>query len=127
VLDEDRAVPILKRALDRGINFFDMADWYSTGANEKIVGRTVLELASREHVVLATKAFYPMSEAANDRGLSRKHLLAAIDGSLKRIGSDYVDLYVVHAFDPETPIEETMEALHDIVRAGKARYVGAST
>jgi aryl-alcohol dehydrogenase-like predicted oxidoreductase len=127
VLDEDRAIPILKRALDHGIDFFDMADWYSTGINEEVVGRNLLKLVPREQLVLATKVFYPMSDAPNDRGLSRKHLMAAIDASLRRIGTDYVDLYIVHAFDPETPLAETMEALSDIVRAGKARYLGAST
>lgn len=127
VLDEDRAAPILKRALDLGIDFFDMADWYSTGVNEAVVGRSLLRLVPRERLVLATKVFYPMSDAPNDRGLSRKHLMASIDASLRRIGTDYVDLYIIHAFDPETPLEETMEALADIVRAGKARYLGAST
>ncbi|KFL32833.1 alcohol dehydrogenase [Devosia riboflavina] len=127
VLDEDRSVPILKAALDAGINFFDMADWYSTGLNERVVGRTLLSMTEREKLVLATKAFYPMSDDANDRGLSRKHLMASIDRSLAQMGTDYVDLYVIHAFDPETPIEETMRALHDIVVSGKARYIGAST
>ncbi|WP_457585248.1 aldo/keto reductase [Ensifer canadensis] len=127
VLDEDRSVPILKKALDAGINFFDMADWYSTGLNERAVGRTLLSLTDREKLVLATKAFYPMSDDANDKGLSRKHLMKSIDRSLAQIGTDYVDLYIVHAFDPETPIEETMSALNDIVKSGKARYIGAST
>jgi 1-deoxyxylulose-5-phosphate synthase len=104
-----------------------MADWYSAGANEEVVGRALLELAPRDELVLATKAFYPMSEDANDQGLSRKHLIDSIDRSLKRIGTDHVDLYIVHAFDPETPIAETMQALHEVVRAGKARYLGAST
>lgn len=127
VLDEDRSVPILKRALDLGFTFFDMADWYSTGRNEEVVAGNLLKLTQRENLVLATKVFYPMSEAANDRGLSRKHILASIDRSLKRMGTDYVDLYVIHAFDPDTRIEETLEALHDIVKAGKVRYLGAST
>ena len=127
VLDEDAAVPILKRALDLGITFFDMADWYSLGRGEEVVGRNLLRMTSREALVLATKVFYPMSEAPNDRGLSRAHILASIDASLRRIGTDHVDIYIVHAFDPETPIAETMEALHDVVRAGKARYLGAST
>jgi 1-deoxyxylulose-5-phosphate synthase len=127
VLDEDRSVPILKKALDSGINFFDMADWYSTGLNERVVGRTLLSMTDRDKLVLATKAFYPMSDDPNDRGLSRKHLMKSIDRSLTQIGTDYVDLYIIHAFDPETPIEETMEALHDIVKSGKARYIGAST
>jgi aryl-alcohol dehydrogenase-like predicted oxidoreductase len=124
VLDADRSIPILKRALDLGINFFDMADWYSAGANEEVVGRALLEMAPRDELVLATKAFYPMSEDANDQGLSRKHLMDSVDRSLARIGTDHVDLYIIHAFDPATPIAETM---HDIVSAGKALYLGAST
>jgi len=127
VLDEDASNPILRRALDLGINFFDMADWYSIGRNEEVVGRNLLRMTAREQLVLATKVFYPMSADPNDRGLSRKHIATAIDRSLARIGVDYVDLYVIHAFDPDTPIEETMEALHDTVRAGKVRYLGAST
>jgi aryl-alcohol dehydrogenase-like predicted oxidoreductase len=127
VLDEDKAVPILRRALDHGINFFDMADWYSLGRNEEVVGRSLIRMEARERLVLATKVFYPMSDAPNDGGLSRKHILASIDASLRRIGTDHVDLYIVHAFDPSTPIEETMEALHDVVRQGKALYLGAST
>ncbi|HUI59722.1 MAG TPA: aldo/keto reductase [Steroidobacteraceae bacterium] len=127
VLDEADSVPLLRRALDLGINFFDMADWYSAGRNEEVVGRNLLGMTSREQVVLATKVFYPMSNDPNDRGLSRKHILTSIDRSLKRMGTDYVDLYVIHAFDVETPVEETMEALHDTVRAGKVRYLGAST
>ena len=127
VLDADRSAPILKHALDLEINFFDMADWYSAGANEEVVGRSLLEMVPRDELVLATKAFYLMSEDPNDGGLSRKHLMDSIDRSLGRIGTDHVDLYIIHAFDPSTPIEETMEALHDIVRAGKALYLGAST
>jgi aryl-alcohol dehydrogenase-like predicted oxidoreductase len=127
VLNRDRSVPILKAALDAGINFYDMADWYSTGVNEEVVAQTLLGLTARDRLVLATKAFYAMSDDPNDQGLGRKHLLSSIDKSLKRMGTDYVDLYIVHAFDPDTPIEETMEALHDIVKSGKARYIGAST
>jgi len=127
VKDKADAVPILKRALDRGITFFDMADWYSLGAGEELVGRTLLGLESRERLVLATKVFYPMSDDPNDQGLSRQHILSSIDRSLQRMGTDHVDLYIVHAFDPQTPLEETMQALHDVVRAGKARYLGAST
>jgi len=127
VLNRDRSVPILKHALDAGINFYDMADWYSTGVNEEVVAQTLLGLTARDRLVLATKAFYAMSDDPNDQGLGRKHLLSSIDKSLKRMGTDYVDLYIVHAFDPDTPIEETMEALHDIVKSGKARYIGAST
>ena len=126
-LDEAESRPILKRALDRGFTFFDMADWYSIGENERVVARTLLEMVPRDKLVLTTKAMYPMSDDPNDRGLSRKHLIAAIDGSLKRMGSDYVDIFMIHSFDTETPIEETMEALHDIVKSGKARYLGAST
>jgi aryl-alcohol dehydrogenase-like predicted oxidoreductase len=127
VLNRDRSVPILKRALDAGINFYDMADWYSTGVNEEVVAQTLLSLTARDRLVLATKAFYAMSDDPNDQGLGRKHLMSSIDKSLKRMGTDYVDLYIVHAFDLDTPIEETMEALHDIVKSGKARYIGAST
>lgn len=127
VLDEGDSVPILQRALDLGITFFDMADWYSAGRNEEVVGRNLLKMSVRERLVLATKVFYPMSEDPNDRGLSRKHIAASIDRSLARIGTDYIDLYVIHAFDADTPVEETMEALHDTVRAGKVRYLGAST
>jgi len=127
VLDADRSVPILRRAVERGISFFDMADWYSGGANEEVVGRTLLQLAPRHELVLASKVFYPMSAAPNDGGLSRAHILASIDASLKRIGTDHLDLWIVHAFDPDTPIHETMQALHDVVRAGKVRYLGAST
>ena len=127
VLDEADSVPLLRRAVDRGINFFDMADWYSTGRNEEVVGRNVLKMSTRDQLVLATKVFYPMSDDPNDRGLSAKHILASIDRSLSRMGTDHVDLYVIHAFDAITPVEETMEALNDTVRAGKVRYLGAST
>jgi aryl-alcohol dehydrogenase-like predicted oxidoreductase len=127
VLDEADSVPILRHALDLGINFFDMADWYSLGRNEEVVGRNLLKMRPREQLVLATKVFYPMSDDPEDRGLSRKHIALSIDRSLKRLGTDYVDLYVIHAFDERTPIEETMAALHDTVRAGKVRYLGAST
>jgi aryl-alcohol dehydrogenase-like predicted oxidoreductase len=127
VLDEYDSIPILRRALDLGLNFFDMADWYSAGRNEEVVGRNLLKMSTRAQLVLATKVFYPMSDDPNDRGLSRKHISASIDRSLARMGTDYVDLYVIHAFDADTPVEETMEALHDTVRAGKVRYLGAST
>ena len=127
VLDEADSVPLLRRAVDRGINFFDMADWYSTGRNEEVVGRNVLKMSTRDQLVLATKVFYPMSDDPNDRGLSAKHILASIDRSLSRMGTDHVDLYVIHAFDAITPVEETIEALNDTVRAGKVRYLGAST
>src|SRR5262252_10358041 len=127
VLDEDASVPLLRHALDCGFNFFDMADWYSLGRNEEVVGRNLLTMTARERLVLATKVFYPMSDDPNDRGLSAEHIAASIDRSLMRIGTDYLDLYVIHAFDADTPIEETMQALHDTVRAGKVRYLGAST
>jgi aryl-alcohol dehydrogenase-like predicted oxidoreductase len=127
VLDEDASIPILQHALELGINFFDMADWYSTGGNEEVVGRNLLKMSAREQLVLATKVFYPMSDDPKDRGLSAQHIARSIDRSLARIGTDYVDLYIVHAFDTETPVEETMQALHAVVRAGKARYLGAST
>jgi len=127
VLDERDSLPILRHALDLGITFFDMADWYSLGRNEEVVGRNLLRMSARERLVLATKVYYPMSEEPQDRGLSRQHIAASIDRSLARIGTDYIDLYVIHAFDADTPVEETMEALHQTVRAGKVRYLGAST
>ena len=127
VLDEKDSIPILRRALDLGITFFDMADWYSTGRNEEVVGRNLLRMSAREQLLLATKVYYPMSDDPNDRGLSAKHIATSIDRSLSRIGTDYLDLYVIHAFDADTPVEETMAALHDTVRAGKVRYLGAST
>jgi 1-deoxyxylulose-5-phosphate synthase len=126
-LPEDRAEPIVRRAVEAGVTFFDTADMYSDGVSEVITGRLLGRLFShREEYVLGTKVFYPTGPGPNDRGLSRKHLLASIDSSLKRLGTDYVDLYQLHRFDPETPVEETVETLDDIVRAGKARYVGAS-
>jgi aryl-alcohol dehydrogenase-like predicted oxidoreductase len=127
VLDEAASLPFFARALERGINFIDTADMYSLGVSEHVVGRAVRDLTSRDKVVIATKAFFPLGDGPNDKGLSRKHLLDAIDASLRRLGTDYVDLYQIHRFDPDTPIEETMAALHDIVRAGKARYIGASS
>lgn len=127
VLDEDRSRPFIKKALDVGINFFDTADMYSLGAGEEVLGRTLFKLAPRDDLVIATKVFHPMSDKPNDRGLSRKHIMSSIDASLKRLGTDYVDLYVIHRFDAETPIEETIEALDCVVRSGKARYIGASS
>jgi len=126
-LDEADSKPILKRALDLGFTFFDMANWYSTGENERVVATTLTSMVPRDHLVLTTKAKYAMSDDPNDQGLSRKHLLSSIDASLHRMGTDYVDIFMIHAFDPDTPIEETMETLHDIVKSGKARYLGAST
>src|SRR4029453_8022405 len=127
-LGEDDAEPIVRRAVEAGVSFFDTADTYSDGLTEEITGRLLAKLyGRRDDYVLATKVFFPMGPGPNDRGLSRKHVLAAIDASLRRLGTDYVDLYQIHRWDDETPIEETMEALHDIVRAGKARYLGASS
>jgi aryl-alcohol dehydrogenase (NADP+) len=128
VLDEEASRPLIRQALENGINFFDTADMYSLGASEEVLGRALKEDGpGRDQLVIATKVFYPMGDAPNARGLSRKHIMAAIDGSLRRLGTDYIDLYQIHRFDPETPIEETLEALHDVVRAGKARYLGASS
>src|SRR5712691_6612671 len=127
VLDEDASRPFIARALERGITFFDTADMYSRGASEQVLGRALKDFAARDQVVVATKAFYPVADGPNNGGLSRKHLLTAIDDSLQRLGTDYVDLYQIHRFDPGTPIEETLDALHDIVKAGKARYIGASS
>jgi aryl-alcohol dehydrogenase (NADP+) len=127
VLDEAASRPFISRALEHGINFFDTADMYSRGVSEQVLGRALNALTRRDQVVIATKAFYPVTEGPNQRGLSRKHLLHAIDESLARLGTDYVDLYQIHRFDPDTPIEETLETLHDIVKAGKARYIGASS
>ncbi len=128
ILSEEAGRPFIKRALEQGINFFDTADMYSRGVSEQVLGRALKAHAiTRDQLVIATKAFYPVVDGPNARGLSRKHLLDAIDGSLQRLGTDYVDLYQIHRFDPDTPIEETLEALHDIVKAGKARYIGASS
>ncbi len=127
ILPEEAGRPILQRAIEHGINFFDTADMYSLGMSEEVLGRALRDFSSRDKVVIATKAFFPTSDDPNDRGLSRKHLLSAIDRSLRRLGTDYVDLYQIHRWDPETPIEETLGALDDIVRAGKARYIGASS
>ncbi|MCK7543082.1 aldo/keto reductase [Marinobacter bryozoorum] len=127
VLDEQASRPFLKKALDAGINFFDTADMYSEGESERVVGRALTDYADREEFVLATKVFMPIGKGANRGGLSRKHIMDAIDGSLQRLGTDYIDLYQIHRWDYDTPIEETMEALHDVVKAGKARYIGASS
>lgn len=127
VLDEKESRPFFERALELGINFFDTADMYSRGVSEEVTGRALRDMARREEVIVATKVYNPMSDDPNDRGLSRKHIMDAIDNSLRRLGTDYVDLYQIHRWDYETPIEETLEALHDVVKAGKARYVGASS
>ena len=127
-LDEAAAEPIVKAAVEGGVTFFDTADTYSDGVTEQITGRLLSRLFDhREDYVLATKVYFPMGTGPNDRGLSRKHVLAGIDASLRRLGTDYVDLYQIHRWDYQTPIEETMEALHEVVRAGKARYIGASS
>lgn len=126
-LDEEESRPFIKRALELGINFFDTANTYSDGTSEEIVGRALRDFARREEVVIATKVFYPMHEGSNARGLSRKSILTEIDASLRRLGTDYVDLYQIHRWDKHTPIEETLEALHDVIKAGKVRYVGASS
>jgi len=127
VLTEDESLPFLRRAVELGITFFDTADMYSLGVSEQIVGRAIKEYSRRDEVVIATKVYFPMSDAPNDRGLSRKHIMEAIDASLRRLQMDYVDLYQIHRLDSETPIEETLQALHDVVRSGKARYIGASS
>ncbi len=127
VLDEDAAEPIVKAAVDGGITFFDTADVYSAGASEVATGRLLSKYFSRDQVVVATKVHGAMGSGENDRGLSRKHILSGIDASLRRLNMDYVDLYQIHRWDSRTPIEETMEALNDVVRAGKARYIGASS
>ncbi len=127
VLEEEESRPFIRRALELGINFFDTADMYSVGASEEILGRALKDFAQRDRVVIATKVFNPMSDDRNDRGLSRKHIFHSIDASLRRLGTDYVDLYQIHRFDSHTPIEETLQALADVVRAGKALYLGASS
>src|SRR3954468_18540120 len=126
-LDEQQSRPFIRKALDLGVNFFDTANSYSDGTSEEIVGRALRDFARRDEVVIATKGFFPWGERPNQGGLSRKAIMAAIDASLQRLGTEYVDLYQIHRWDYETPIEETLEALHDIVKAGKARYIGASS
>lgn len=126
-LDEEQSRPFIRRALELGINFFDTADMYSLGVSEEVTGRALRDFARRDEIVLATKVYFPIGRGQNNRGLSRKHIMEAIDNSLRRLGTDYVDLYQIHRWDSETPIEETMEALHDVVKAGKARYIGASS
>jgi aryl-alcohol dehydrogenase-like predicted oxidoreductase len=128
VLDEDAAEPIVRQAVESGVTFFDTADMYSDGVSELITGRLLAKLfPRRDDYVLATKVYFPTGQGANDKGLSRKHIMAAIDASLDRLGVDHVDLYQIHRWDHETPIEETMNALSDVVSAGKARYIGASS
>ena len=126
-LDAETSRTFVKQALDLGINFFDTADMYSVGGSEELTGQALRDYARREEVIIATKVFNAMSDDVNDRGLSRKHIMDSIDRSLQRLQTDYVDLYIIHRWDYETPIEETMEALHDVVKSGKARYIGASS
>jgi aryl-alcohol dehydrogenase-like predicted oxidoreductase len=126
-LDEEKSRPLIKHALELGINFFDTANSYSDGTSEEIVGRALKDFTRREEVVIATKVFYPMRKDPNARGLSRKQIMTEIDNSLRRLGVDYVDLYQIHRWDKFTPIEETLTALHDVIKAGKARYIGASS
>src|SRR5664279_225538 len=126
-LNEEQSRPFIRKALELGINFFDTADIYSYGASEEVLGCALKDFARRDEVVLATKVFNPMGTGPNEKGLSRKHIFSAIDASLRRLETDYVDLYQIHRWDYETPIEETMEALHDVVKSGKARYIGASS
>ncbi|MGO3792170.1 MAG: aldo/keto reductase [Enterococcus gilvus] len=126
VLEEEESRPLIKRALELGINFFDTANVYSLGRSEEILGKALKDFATREEIVLATKVHQKMFDGPNGQGLSRKHIMAQIDQSLQRLQTDYVDLYIIHRWDENTPIEETMEALHDIVKSGKARYIGAS-
>jgi aryl-alcohol dehydrogenase-like predicted oxidoreductase len=126
VLNEDDSRQIIKRAIDLGINFFDTANCYSFGTSEEYLGRALKD-CNRDEIVVATKVFIPMRKGQNGQGLSRKHIIAEIDHSLKRLGMDYVDLYIIHRWDYNTPIEETMSALHDVVKSGKARYLGASS
>src|SRR5215468_12784651 len=126
-LDEEKSRPLIKQALDLGINFFDSANVYSDGTSEEIVGRALKDFVRRDDVVLATKVYSRMRKGPNGAGLSRKAILSEIDHSLRRLGTDHVDLYQIHRWDPITPIEETLDALHDVVKAGKARYLGASS
>lgn len=127
MLDEDAAEPVFRQAVELGITFWDTANIYSLGSSEEIVGRAIRDFTRREDIVLATKVFFPMHDGPGGSGLSRKAIMEQIDASLTRLGTEYVDLYQIHRFDPHTPVEETMEALHDVVKAGKARYLGASS
>src|SRR5215469_4622194 len=127
VIEEEESRPVIRKALELGINFYDTADMYSLGVSEEITGRALKDFAKRDEVVLATKVFHPMSDKPNQSGLSRKHIIAAADDSLRRLGTDYIDLYQIHRFDYSTPIEETLDALDSLVRAGKVRYIGASS
>jgi len=126
-LTEEQSRPLIKQAVEAGINFFDTSNSYSDGTSEEIVGRALKDFTKREEIVVATKVFFPMRAGPNARGLSRKSIMTEIDASLRRLGMDYVDLYQIHRWDPTTPIEETLEALHDVIKLGKARYIGASS
>lgn len=126
-LNDEEARPLIKRALELGINFFDTANGYSDGTSEEIVGRALRDFARRDEVVLGTKVFFPMGQGPNARGLSRKSIMTEIDASLRRLGTDYVDLYQIHRWDETTPIEETLDALHDVIKSGRVRYIGASS
>lgn len=127
VLDEEESRPFFRRALELGINFFDTANMYSLGVSEEVTGRALRDFSRREEVVIATKVYFPMGDGPNQGGLSRLHIMRAVEDSLRRLGTDYIDLYQIHRWDYETPIEETLQALHDLVRAGKVRYIGASS
>lgn len=127
IFDEAQSEPLIRHALENGINFIDLADFYSSGAGEEVVGRVIKRIANRDELVLTTKVGYPIGAGFNNQGHSRKHIMASIDGSLQRLGTDYVDIYMLHYFDVNTPIEETWAAMNDIVHSGKARYVGVST
>ena len=127
VLDEEASRPFIKQALELGINFFDTADMYSLGVSEEVVGRALKDFAKRDEIVLATKVYNPMGDGPNQKGLSRFHIMNAVEDSLRRLGTDYIDLYQIHRWDYETPIEETLETLNDLVRSGKVRYIGASS
>ena len=127
VLEEAESRPLVQKAVESGINFFDTSNSYSMGVSEEITGRLLREFTRREEVVIATKVFFPYNDKPNQGGLSRLHILRAAEDSLRRLGTDYIDLYQIHRYDPQTPIEETLEALHDVVKAGKARYIGASS
>lgn len=127
MLDEEQSRPIIRRAVDAGVNFFDTANMYGDGASEEVTGRALRDFSQREEIVIATKVYYPMGSGPNRSGLSRKAIMTEVDASLKRLGTDYIDLYQIHRWDRTTPIEETLAALHDVVKAGKARYIGASS
>jgi len=127
VLDEEQSRPIIQRAVELGINFFDTADIYSMGVSEEVTGRALRDFSRREEVIIATKVFNPYNDKPNQGGLSRLHILRAVEGSLRKLGTDYIDLYQIHRLDPETPWEETLAALHDLVKSGKVRYIGASS